>query len=279
MADFPANSGPAVVPVSRGRRLLNPALWANYLLVGVGLSVKEVCQTWVTWVFPGTPIHPEVRHRFKESCDRPGCPQCFRSALWRDVVSQKLRFQYAMRALGEYPRHWVISPSVGDLEKGEMHCRRLLLKYLKELGLAGGYVVLHHLRSEGPGKAYLSPHYHGILFGHTVSSEHIRLLSAKSGWLFKDLGGRKTPGEIQATLWYELNHAATLEGRLIAFSFGILSNRTLKHTLEARNLWVDFTIQRNALKARSHPCPLCGDDHGHASSEVWIGLGKPPPLA
>lgn len=199
------------------------------------------------------------------NCGRIECPVCSKYQLARQARKATRRIAKGLH-LGVYPNHVVLSPPAdlaGEISPEKMHS--LGLAYAKRLGLLGGVYVFHPFRfralSDGraigwkhcslnpeaespvvPSEAYYAPHFHILAYGWlTKSTRYYR----ETGWVYKNLHGRKSSGEIYGTLYYILSHAGHQRGKLAVRYFGVFSNNQLRVS-------VDMTVIRPVM------CEHCG---------------------
>lgn len=211
-------------------------------------------------------------HKTEMSCGSLGCPTCYEKVCAKKAVSIENRisqFKWSNRKETKY-FHWVVSPPITDpvyFDYDIESCRKRAYPIIEESGILGGSMIPHHLRSFGegdieesldegfsfkdaPAKWYFSPHFHILGVGFT-SSQRVRAVFEKYGWVVKNLGERKS---IRATAHYQLSHAYVPEGRKHCVTwFGLMSYSNFKC--------------KPVPKMEVRVCPDCGCD---LVEGVWV---------
>jgi len=200
--------------------------------------------------------HPKFEWHGK-SCGEPGCPRHWKQWAIRgaDRIGCRLQGFYEIKRNKRYPpRHIVLSisdvdPLLEKLEKMEPSDQvRTLRKYFIErasaIGCTGGSLVLHLWRTndlvpDGKGekkwswvrsKGYFwkhfvkfSPHAHIIGYGYLKKPE-------PGHFYYANIRVLKTRDDIEATAYYQLDHAAIIDGTKInaVVYFGNCGYRKLK---------------------------------------------------
>jgi len=201
-----------------------------------------------------------VRH-FQRSCYRACCEYCVEKWLARESNAVTVRLVKGVLKYGGKIVHVIASPPSWIYGKEPKELRRETYKILNKVGIKGGACVFHPFRFDMQNNCwYYSPHFHILASGWI---ENTKELYSKEGWIVKNLGVRKTPGEIFATIHYELSHAGIRKKTNAVTWFGKFSYRKLKVI----------------IPEIKHQCPLCKADLVPLDYTLtgWCGADRPPP--
>ena len=132
--------------------------------------------------------------------------------------------------------------------------KKEVYKISKRLGFVGGELIFHPKRKNKEGEWFVSPHFHGLIYGWHRGF-YIR------GWVVKNHGVRRTEKEQYTTIRYQLSHAGVHLSKHTVVWFGSLSYNKLKVM---------------PYEKPKHLCPVCGME---LKPMIWVGRDKaPPPL-
>lgn len=173
----------------------------------------------------------DVKH-IRLGCRKLTCPDCHYNAAARESHKVKARLQgfYDEAYKAGYdlglPIHIITSPPEDEYHNftainlfSKINKRNL--DHLKNIGIIGGCTVLHQVRGkpkiirlykERKIALPASWHWHTVGFmpeGHLINSD---AFYDATGWVYKNKGARPFEG-MRKTISYELNHAATYQGK------------------------------------------------------------------
>ncbi len=176
----------------------------------------------------------------KHHCWDRACPRCSRAWAVRGSKRSAARVEGLAALFAYLPRHVIFSPPPGafteDMPLAEI--RRAFTRAAIASGLHGGCLVVHGWREKnrGEGDWYWSPHAHFIAWG--------RIASRPVGWVVKVIRQVSHRGDAEATIAYELDHAA-YEGAGAALTwYGSTSNARI--------------CVKYAREMRASECVICG---------------------
>lgn len=220
------------------------------------------------WNYRGclrTSKHPQNKayiEHYQYSCNRALCEVC--SKRWRDREADAIkdRIWRGRKIFRELPVHVVISVPTWDYDRPIKDIKELATSLLKRVGMKSFAVVFHPARFDrrsGRLVPYISPHFHVIGFGWITKVGEVY---KDSGYIIKNLGVRRTKGEVFSTAQYELSHVGIKTHHHAVTWHGDLSYAKLK--------------SRKSIK--EHRCPYCGDKvHALHYTLPSIKLDEPPP--
>jgi len=140
----------------------------------------------------------------KHHCWDRACPACSRAWAVRGSKRSAARLEGLAALFTHLPRHIIISAPVGFFSENSTlaEMRKTFKNIALASGLHGGALVIHAWRehNRGTGDWYFSPHAHLIAWG--------RVASRPVGWVIKVIRAIGQRGDAEATLAYELDHAA-----------------------------------------------------------------------
>jgi hypothetical protein len=192
--------------------------------------------------------------RYKLSCHRKECPECYES--WAGLEAGRGEYRinaYSKRFCCE-PIHVIVSPSNFDMNFSKM--RSKCYSICRSSGIHGGACVFHPFRKDKmSNKWYFSPHFHVIGFGWIRNTD---VLYRNTGWLVKNKGIRKT---VFGTFLYQLSHAGINPKFHVVTWFGKLA-------------YNNFIIPKKPDEPEP-VCPICGKK---LIPLIFIGeTDRPPP--
>jgi hypothetical protein len=280
--DFvPSRSGKTVLGVNSAQRThAKETLFRDLVLVGHGEVTNEKCGGWRGWVgccqVEKHPNHDVFVRPYYNSCDRPQCPECYRSWAvrlgWMKIAPRLLE---ASKLFDSPVEHIICSLPKDDYDLAYREAKHKAEKILDSSGEFGGVILPHGNRiDKSTGIESFSPHFHSLGFLDPRYERCRRCKGAdcyscdgvegKCYRVFRDTGyivkvmpeERRTVG---GTAFYEASHASTdisRRGFRVAVWFGRCGYS---------NLGVKFE------KPRYH-CPQCGSDCGFLE---YVGSRRP----
>jgi len=198
-----------------------------------------------------------VRH-YQKCCYRASCKVCFEKWINREANAITRRLERGLKQVHrKYAVHIVVSPPSWDYGLDHKAMRKRAYKCLKAVGVEAGCTIFHPFRyNQGSNLWYWSPHFHIMGVGWI---EGVGELYKKQGWIVKNLGIRKSSGEMFATVQYELSHAGIKQGLKTVTWFGKFTYSKLsKEKLEVKHL-----------------CPICKAQL--VPIKFLFALDRPPP--
>jgi len=247
--------------------------WRNFDYKGFELPGTLEPHDWCgNWIWEGCmhaqdhKAHPGkiyVRH-FQRSCYRASCSACVEKWINREAEAIRNRIERGMKKLNRTPIHLVVSVPVWDYGLDIKKLRNKAIVISKLVGVEGGCTFFHPARfdrKDGKLLPYQSPHFHIIGFGWIKDTE---VLYKKHGYIVKNLGVRRTMGEVFGTVQYELTHVGIKSKNHSVTWFGALSYRKLK-------------VQKMNYK---RTCPECNRELQRIDYTLtsWKLLDGQPPL-
>jgi len=210
--------------------------WMNFRYQGMTLPGISDPHGWcLEWAWEGcmhSRDHPGNKiyvRRFQRSCCRSICSSCFPKWIDRESEAIRNRIERGVSKTRLKPIHVMISVPAWDYGLDIKKLRSKALVISKQVGLKGGCLFFHPARFDHRDGSkvvpYTSPHFHVIGFGWIKDTE---ILYKKQGYVVKNLGVRKTMGEVFGTVQYELTHVGIQKGRHAVTWFGSLAYSKLK---------------------------------------------------
>jgi len=210
--------------------------WQKFEHEGFKLPATEEPHDWCgNWIWEGCMYANDHKgknkgkifvNRYQRSCYRASCRDCMPKWVNREADAITKRIQrFCKKNPRLKPIHLVVSPPTWDYSKGVSRLRKQASVISKSVGVKGSAMFFHPARFDRGMLPYYAPHFHMIGFGWIEDTE---LLYKKHGWIVKNLGVRKTPGEVFGTVQYELTHTGIKKGRHSVTWIGELSYRKLK---------------------------------------------------
>jgi hypothetical protein len=172
--------------------------------------------------------------RVKMSCHRPICPECWPDWRKRQVAKVKKRFEVSEEDYNRQEKrhvkrcHGAISVPRELWHLAQDKMKKLALKYLKQVGIAGGTIIYHPKRERKKRKGvwYYSPHFHVYFHAWNawIDGEKVTQLHKKKGWIIRNFGERPLAKSIS----YQLSHAGVPpnHGHVVTW-FGTMNYRLL----------------------------------------------------
>lgn len=201
------------------------------------------------WMYEGCLAlkkHPNnmayVKH-FQYSCNKSSCSKCF--IRWRDREANAIRVRIweGRKKLKQLPIHTMISIPTWLYNKPIKEVKKESMILLKQAGMIGFSTIYHPARfdkKDGKLIPFFAPHFHVLGFGWI---KNVGMIYKKKGYVIKNLGVRRTQGEVFATAQYELSHVGIKKKRHSVTWHGELSYAKLKL----------------AKPLVSNKCPFCND--------------------
>jgi len=245
--------------------------WQKFEHEGFKLPATEEPHDWCgNWIWEGCMYSQDHKgknkgkifvNRYQRSCYRASCRDCMPKWVNREADAITKRIQrFCKKNPRLKPIHIVVSPPTWDYTKGVSKLRKQASVISKSVGVKGSAMFFHPARFDRGMLPYYAPHFHMIGFGWIEDTE---LLYKKNGWIVKNLGVRKTMGEVFGTVQYELTHTGIKKRRHSVTWIGELSYRKLK-------------VQKVNSKRL---CPDCNRELQQLDYTLkgWSLLGEPPP--
>lgn len=220
----------------------------GWVLPSNGRIDKPTCGKWLKKGCLEIYNHPVGKawiKLYRQSCHKVSCPNdvCFMGWLNRSANKVTQRIEVSMKKMStrKFPIHVVVSVpesdlvricSVHEFDKKITSIRARITRLLLKVGVKGGLSIFHPFRFDKVGMLgwYFSPHFHVIGFGW-VDGKKVKSEFERTGYTVKNLGVRKTSGEIFSTIRYLLSHAGVkvnkINHRHTVSWFGKLSNRSM----------------------------------------------------
>ena len=228
------------------------------------------------WKYVGCDNHEHKAHqgktlvrKFKTSCKKAECPECWYSWVNRESFRSTKRFENYERVKQEHgyrkPKliHVIFSPPWNEKFSRYDVIKKKLRELCKEAGIIGGLAVYHAFanpKSENPKDWVLRPHFHILGYGWLKPTNGKNKIDRK-GWVIKNKGIReKTFG----TISYLLTHCAIAKKVHSVFWFGELGYRA-KYASEIR-------VEDDTLESKL--CQFCGM---MLKELIFVGSIDPPP--
>jgi len=211
--------------------------WINFRYQNCKLPATEEPHDWCgNWVWEGCmnsldhKNHPGQIYvkRFQRGCYRAECSKCVKKWINREAESIRNRIERGMKKTKRVPIHVLVSVPTWDYGLDIKKLRKRALVMSKQVGVEGGCMFFHPARfdkHDGKLLPYVSPHFHIIGFGWIKDTE---ILYKKEGYIIKNLGVRKTMGEVFGTVQYELTHVGIKKNVHSVTWFGSLSYSKLR---------------------------------------------------
>ena len=225
--------------------------------------------------------------RVKMSCHRPICPKCWQDWRARQVAKVKPRFEAMEKTFNRHQlRHLKRCHGTISVPKALWHLsvpsmKKLALKYLKELGIAGGTIIYHPRRERHRkrGDWYFSPHFHVYFHAWNgwIDGEMVTKFSRRTGWVFRNFGERP----LSKSISYQLSHAGVPpdHGHIVTW-FGSMNYRLLHvekwHGEPQKCPW-GHKMDRYGIYVGKDPAPALPEEDGYVAyiaREGWIYLPK-----
>jgi len=226
---------------------------------------QEKCGRWMYRGCLRYGLHPEnkayVEH-FQYSCNKATCEQCF--PRWRDREAEAIRdrIERGRKKFKSLPIHVVISVPTWLYDRPIKDIKKLATSLLKRVGMESFSVIFHPARfdiKDGKLLPYVSPHFHVLGFGWISKVGDVY---KDSGFVIKNLGVRRTTGEVFATAQYELSHVGIKKHHHAVTWHGQLSYAKL----------------HSPKMDKVHYCPYCNNKiRGLLYKLPAIKLDEPPP--
>ncbi len=233
--------------------------------------------------------------RYKRSCYRRDCDQCYKDWAKRESINISLRILEYELQRKKKPIHVVLSPPQ-DVKYDTMSSFKMLrkraYKIALKIGIEGGVLIFHERAIRYVNKEeYLKhhdysegPHFHILGFGWILQGR-VKDLFRKEGWIVKNLGVRKS---VKKTAEYILSHSVRGEANepaegILPISQSMKEGQILKHKELHTETWFG-TLSYNKFHAKivkggdSIYCALCDCEVERSNWWLvsWAGQGPPP---
>jgi len=225
----------------------------------------EKCGVWMYRGCLRTSKHPDKKayvERYRYSCNKASCEECF--PRWRDREAEAIRdrIERGRKKLHQLPIHVIISVPTWEYDKSIKDTKKKATVLLKRVGMSSFSVIFHPARfNQRDGKMipFVSPHFHVLGFGWISKTKDVY---KELGYVIKNLGVRKTQGEVFATARYELSHVGIRKHHHAVTWHGELSYAKLG----------------SPKKEKIHVCPHCNSKmRALVYTLPSIKLDEPPP--
>ena len=185
------------------------------------------------WQYQGCMNYTHKKHngkafvrKFKTSCKKSSCPECWYSWVSREAFRSTQRFENYENVKEKHgfrrPKliHVIFSPPWSLKFSRYDEVKKKLREFMAEAGIVGGIAIYHPFgspKSENPEEWVVRPHFHVLGYGWLKDTNKIE----RNGWVIKNKGIRKP----HSTLSYLLTHCGISDKVHSVFWFGELGYR------------------------------------------------------